>query len=106
MTFEPFFDEAIGQEIFEITDGALVEYRGQQAFMHCEEPTVSIVNAFAARVTGMARVLIGQRSCFEDPELARSTLIMVDGAEWLVADWVYPDDGATIWIALKSGTRE
>jgi hypothetical protein len=103
VTFKPFFDVDLGQEILEVTGGVLVEYRGRRVRMHCEEPTIEVLNAFANRVQGIARVLIGQRSCL--PNLERGKLITVAGEDWVVGDFGHPGDGEEVIIALTHSTR-
>lgn len=101
-----FLDEGVMQEIIQETDGVLVEYRGQEAFFHCEAPTVEILTLFRERgvgVIGVPQILIGLTSCF--PDLTRQTLITVDGLDWMVGDFLHPDDGETIFIGLTKSTR-
>ncbi len=104
MAIQPFFDEALGQEILEVTDGAVVEYHGQTAFMHCERPTIETFEAFAQRVQGLSRVLIGATSCF--PDITRGDLITVDGDDYVIGDFGHPGDGEEIIIALTTSTRK
>ena len=78
--------------------------------MHCESPTIAMLEAFQGEVKGVAQVLIGQTSCFYDDELGRltlerQTLITVDGVEWLVGQWGHPGDGEEIVVFLTQSTR-
>jgi hypothetical protein len=104
MAFLPFWDECISEELLEVTDGSLVEYRGAQFHMHFEFPTVEALMSFNTEVRGVARILIGPRSRFPaEPELG--TLITVDGDDWVIGAWQNSDDGEVIFIALTQATR-
>lgn len=104
-TAPDFFPAEHLQSIIEYTDGVLVQYRGQEAYFHFEDPTNDIPGSLGgfARHQGVAKLLIGDATVF--PNLEENTLITVDGDDWLVADWRTPLDGGAIVIALKTTTR-
>lgn len=98
-----FLDPTVMDEIIAETDGVRVVYRGRSAYFHFEKPSVAVLQMFKRGVTGMAKLLIGQTSSF--PNLERKTLIEVDGDNWIVGDFVHPEDGGVIYIALTQSTR-
>lgn len=104
MAFEPFWDETFVDEIAEVTNGSLVEYRGQKFWMHCEQPTQEVMSNFQVDVRGIANILIGARSRFPTT-VERGELISVDGDDWIVADYLFSEDGEDIFVALSRTTR-
>jgi hypothetical protein len=97
-----FFPDTHLQSIIEATDGVLVEYRGQEAYFHCETPTTDPTFGFLPDIQGMARVLIGG-TVFDN--LEEETLITVDGDDYLVGPFQTPEDGGIVLIYLKRNTR-
>lgn len=98
-----FFPATHLQTIIRNTGGVLVEYRGQEAYFHLEEPSYEDVFAAMGSVQGIAKILIGDATVF--PNLEENTLIVVKGDDYLVADWKTPGDGGIIYIALKTTLR-
>ena len=91
------------QQIIQNTGGVLVEYRGQEGYFHCENPSYEDIHQGFASVQGLVKVLVGDTRVF--PNLEANTLITVGGADYLVAEWMTPGDGDTVYIALKTSTR-
>lgn len=104
MTFKPFWDKHLVDEVVELTNGSLVDYRGQKFWMHCESPTPAILESFSGDARGVANILIGSRSRFPE-NVERGELITVDGNDWVIADWQNSEDGDDIYIALSRTTR-
>jgi hypothetical protein len=100
---EDFFPSIYLQTIIRTTGGCLVVYRGQEAWFHYEEPTYDLTIALFGEVRGYAKILIGDARVF--PNLEESTLISVDGEDFLVGDWKTPGDGRVVYIALKTSDR-
>lgn len=91
------------QNIIRNTGGCLVEYRGQEAYFHVENPTQEDIYGGFATAQGIVKVLVGDTRVF--PDLSENTLITVDGDDYLIGEWMTPGDGDTIYIALKTTTR-
>lgn len=98
-----FFPAEALQTIIKNTDGRLVEYRGQEAYFHFEEPSYEDAMAIFGHVQTIANILIGDATAFRD--LEQNKLISVEGDDYLVAEWKTPGDGSVIYIALKTDTR-
>lgn len=92
------------QQIIENTDGKLVRYRGQEAYFHVEDPSYDDLMGSFGNVQGIAKLLIGDATCF--PDLEENTHIEVNGDDWVVAEWKTPLDGGVIYIALKRNLRD
>lgn len=101
MTFD-FFPDTHLQSIIENTGGVLVEYRGQEAWFHCETPTTDPEFGFVPDLQGMARVLIGGH-IFDN--LEEENLITVGGDDYLVGPFQTPEDGGVVLIYLKRSLR-
>ncbi len=97
-----FFPDTHLQTIIAATDGVLVEYRGQEAYFHCETPTTDPEFGFIPNLQGMARVLIGANVL---ENLEEETLITVDGDDYLVGPFETPEDGGVMMIYLKRNNR-
>ncbi len=104
MAFLPFWDESLTDEVVELTNGSLVEYRGAQFQMHCESPTAEVLTAFETTARGIAVVLIGARSRFP-AVIERGDLITVDGDDYVIGDYRHSDDGEDIFVYLTRTTR-
>jgi hypothetical protein len=99
-----FFPASALQTIIQMTDGKLVRYRGQEAYFHCEAPSYDDLMGTVGTVQGVAKILIGDATCF--PDLEENTHIEVDGDDWVVAEWKTPLDGGVIYIFLKRNLRD
>jgi hypothetical protein len=100
---QDFFPEQYLQEIIATTGGVLVEYRGQDAYFHLEEPTYNQFVGDSLHFQGIVKLLIGDARVF--PNLEEGNLITVNGDDYLVATWKNPDDGGISFIALKNHQR-
>lgn len=103
MTTPAFFPEEFLQQIIQTTGGVLCVHRGQEAYFHCENPTVDVTMGYGVDLQGVVRMLVGSAKVF--PNLEEGDLITVAGDDFNVGTWTRPDDGGVIYIFLKKNSE-